>query len=333
MSHEDVMRQCLLSAALGRGKVGNGALVGAVLVRDGTIVARGYHEGFSKPHAEQQLLEKVDQKLCSLSTLYVNLEPCCHQGKTPPCTDLIIQKGVKKVCFGAFDPDCRVAGRGCAALRAAGVEVIGPVLPELCRRHNRGFFSVREKGRPFVTIKRAQKRDGRIAQDDGSPLAITSKEQNQWSHTALRAMHDAIVVGVQTVITDDPSLTVRYQEDMNKKIDQGMVQPYRIILDPHLRIPLEATVLNDDHRERTMVVYAEGDPATVSALHEKGVDTLSVSRSGTMFEWSLLWRALLSPHGLHFHGLTSLLIEGGERTWEAWRQSDVVDEEIILVGQ
>jgi len=221
--------------------------------------------------------------------LYVNLEPCCHHGKTPPCTDITIGKGIKKVVFGMYDPNPQVSGKGIEALKSAGVEVIGPVLPELCERFNRGYVSVQTKCRPWITLKRAQTRSGQIANKDRSPLKITDQSQDEWSHTRLRARHDAILVGVQTVINDDPELTVRFG-DTN-------FQPIRVVLDPNGRIPADAKI--------------------------RGKNTMIIDYK---FMLDDLCEILVKK------GITSVLVEGGERTWGSFRDSGMVDEEVILIG-
>ena len=255
-SHSSFIDHCLKLAEQGRGFVGNGALVGSCLVRDGKVLAEGYHSAYGEAHAERILLENYEQKISTQDILYVNLEPCCHHGKTPPCTDIILEKGVKKLVFGMQDPDPRVAGEGIRILEAAGVQCIGPIDSAVCRRFNRGFVSVRENNRPWITLKSAKTADGRIANDDGSPLKITSEEQDAWSHEFLRAKHDAILVGVKTIIQDDPELTVRFCHPERSR----RIQPMRVILDPHGRIPQDAKVLNDEYAEKTIVVTEQEVP-------------------------------------------------------------------------
>ncbi|HRH93307.1 MAG TPA: deaminase, partial [Candidatus Peribacteria bacterium] len=195
MNHAECMRRCLELAERGRCLVGNGAMVGAVLVRDGQVIAEGFHEAFGKPHAERQLLEKFEQKIYSTDTLYVNLEPCvAHKSKkNPPCCDIIVERGIKRVVYGMRDPDPRVAGKGIAFLRKAGVEVVGPVLLEECMRFNRGFVSVRTKGRPWIVMQQARTPAGQFAAPDGGFLKIATKEQDTWTHSQLRAKNDAVL--------------------------------------------------------------------------------------------------------------------------------------------
>ena len=280
-------------------------------------------------------------------TLYVNLEPCCHHGKTPPCTDAIIAAGIRRVVYGMRDPDLRVAGKGVATLRAAGVEVIGPVSAALCERFNRGFVSARRSGRPWVTLKQAVDADGSIAHADGSPKQITSDVQNAWSHRWLRARHDAILVGVGTILADNPKLNTRIDQffsyknntlvdqknSTSTKVDQK--QPLRVILDPALRCPLEAVVLTDDRPDRTMLLVDAAkicdDDDRIARLRERGVVVRHVQCTPDGIAWGELWDALLT-HGDGAQGCTSVLVEGGARTWQAFRRSRCVDEEIFLAG-
>ena len=226
------------------------------------------------------------------------------------------------------DPDKRVAGQGAKALRDAGITVIGPVIPELCRRVNKGFVSLRENGRPYITLKRAQTRDGAIAKPDGSKLCITSDTQNLWSHTFLRATHDAILVGVQTVITDDPQLSIRIGNS-----ECGIVnQPWKIILDPELRIPLEARVID----EKCIVITNEVHNAKGSreekeeTLKEKGAIVFSMPMENNQCNLHDLFS--LNSKFLIQNSISTFLVEGGSKTWNAFTEAGMIDEEVILIG-
>lgn len=365
MDHARYIHRCLELAEHGRGLVGNGAMVGAVLVRNGSIIAEGWHAGFGYDHAEASLIKNfvptspsglrgAGQKIQQEDVLYCNLEPCCHQGKMPPCTEKIIASGIKHVVFGMVDPDQRVAGKGIRILRDAGIEVIGPVLPEVCRRFNKGFVSVREQGRPYVTLKYAQTLSGAIANPDGSKKKITSDVQDVWSHTWLRAKHDAILVGSGTVLSDDPELTVRHY--MNKKSIQEIPQPYKIILDKHCETPITSKVVSLNP-ERTIIVM---DAATKlshprppageagrGALEKLGVQVFTIPLVDGIFDWTSLLQSLTgnsAPHSSQlkaclpdrqahsFHGITSILVEGGPKIWKTFRDAGMVDEEVTLMG-
>ncbi|MFH0770206.1 MAG: bifunctional diaminohydroxyphosphoribosylaminopyrimidine deaminase/5-amino-6-(5-phosphoribosylamino)uracil reductase RibD [Candidatus Peregrinibacteria bacterium] len=329
--HEAFMHRCLALAERGRGKVGTNPMVGALLVREGKIIAEAWHEKFGGDHAERALLKAIKTEILPTDILYVNLEPCCHTGKTPPCTDIMIERGVKRVVYGMVDPDPAVSGKGILALERAGVELMGPVNRALCEWMNRGFVSLRTACRPWVTIKRAQTPSGEIASADGKPVKITSREQDVWSHTWLRARHDAILVGVGTIIADNPFLDKRF-EQVHKTVPQSS-DPLRIILDPHLRIPLDAKVVTGKNAPGTMVITSKDvDPKIRSALQERGVRVEVVSLGKGTFDFASLWEILTTPKG-DFHGIASVLVEGGVRTWRAFKDAEVVDEEVTLIGR
>ena len=319
------MQRCCELAEKGRGSTGINPMVGAVLVRDGSVIAEGWHQLFGEDHAERELIKKCEQDIQQDDALYVNLEPCAHEEKTPSCAQLIIDAGIRTVIYGMTDPNPKVAGKGISMLKAAGVTVIGPVDSVVCRRLNRGFVSLHEQGRPWITLKKAQTKDGSIAKDDGSRLCITSDEQNAWSHEHLRAKHDAILVGVQTIVSDDPQLTVRLS---NKKVDQ--LNPLRIVLDPELRIPLNATVLTPDFAKNTLIITGEGTPIP-DELSKKGVRIIAVPFSD-VFDFPSVWKELMTPTD-EFFGIKSILVEGGKKTWHIFEEAGLVDESIVLVGE
>ena len=254
--------------------------------------------------------------------LYVNLEPCCHRNKkTPPCTDIIVERGIKTVVYGMQDPNPAVSGKGIEHLNKKGVQVIGPVLEQECKRLNRGFVSLMTKKRPWITMKKAQRVDGRIANDDGSFLKITSPKQDAWSHEFLRAKHDAILVGVGTIIADDPRLTVRF----------GEAKPpvWRIVLDASLRIPLSSKVMCPG---TIVVTVPSQDREKKDAIRRKGVRIVEIPFLLGAFDWQVLWKALMTPEN-DFYGISSILVEGGQKTWDAFYSAEMVDEEVTLVGE
>lgn len=320
----DAMHRCLELAACGRRAVSNGALVGAVLVREGKVIAEGYHQAFGAAHAERALLESFTDAIEPDDVLYVNLEPCCHHGKTPPCTDIILERGIKHVVFGMFDPDERVQGEGIESLRKKGITVEGPVLRAECEWLNRGFTSVRTNKRPWITLKMAKASDGKVANDDGSPLAITSPEQNKWSHEYVRARHDAILVGVQTIINDNPILDARLS-------DHPEYHPWRIVLDPQGRIPHDAKVVTDEHAASTILIVDPKNVKNIEALRKNGVHIFEVATENGVFVWEELWEELLGSDG-DFRGVTSILVEGGRKTAAIFKNASMVDIDICLIG-
>jgi len=326
--HHFFMRRCCELAEQGRGKTGTNPMVGAVLMRDAKIIAEGFHEAFGKVHAERALLESFNDVQPD-DILYVNLEPCCHTGKTPPCTDIMLERGIKHIVYGMQDSDTRVSGKGIKLLRSKGVDVIGPVMRASCERLNRGFISLQKNKRPYITLKKGMMLDGRSANIDGARLIITSKEQDIWSHTFLRSQHDAILVGIGTILKDDPILDCRLD---SLKRD---LHPYRIILDARLQIPLESHVASDEHSNRTIVIHGpvinhEMD-VTIKELLSCGVRTIEVPVINNAFEWSVLWQLLLMPVR-DYCGMTSILVEGGSKTWDIFKKARMVDEEILLMG-
>ena len=213
---EIFMRRCLQLAACGRNESRPNPMVGAVIVADGRIIGEGYHVRCGEGHAEVNAFAsvvKTDEKLLHEATIYVSLEPCSHYGKTPPCTDLIINKGVRRVVVGCVDPFASVQGRGIVRIRAAGIEVTADILEQECRWLNRRFFTFHEKGRPYIILKWAQTVDG-FLDDHGHAVAISTPFTQMLVHK-LRAEEDAIVVGRVTDEREHPQLTVRHWSGHN----------------------------------------------------------------------------------------------------------------------
>ena len=225
------MQRVLELAKRGRGYVSPNPRVGAVVVSgSGELLSEGYHVRYGGPHAEIVAIRACKGENTNGATLYVNLEPCCFQGKTPPCCEAIIESGIKRVVAASKDPYYKVSGRGFERLRRAGIEVNVGLLAEKARFQNRGFFSRAERGRAWCSVKIAVSIDGKIAASDGQSKWITGPEARKLSH-ALRADHDAVMVGGNTVKNDDPELTVRSVRGVN---------PVRLILSPRFGIPLNS---------------------------------------------------------------------------------------------
>ena len=329
MCDEYFIRRCLHLAEKGRGKTGINPMVGAVLVRDGKIIAEGFHEAYGKAHAERQLLEKFEHKISSSDTLYVNLEPCCHtHKKTPPCAQYLVERGVKNVVIGMIDPNPEVAGKGMDLLRSHGVSVkIASETVADCQRLNRGFVTLMKKTRPWVTLKSALTVAGHYSNPDGTPLKITSQEQDKWSHRFLRARHDAILIGIGTALLDNPRLTIRHVPGAN--------QPLRIIIDSRLRLSPDAHLLSDAFSARTILIIKPGLPSdargVIPELQKRGVRIMEVAHSEKGIDFPALWKALTTPKD-DFHGISSILLEGGEQMWKAFREEKCIDEEALLLG-
>ena len=238
-SHEDGMHLVLRLAELGEGKVSPNPMVGCVVVRSGTVIGTGFHARVGQWHAERAALMDMKSRGVSAegTTLYVNLEPCCHSGRTPPCTDIILEMGVSRVVVGMRDPDPRMAGEGLAILKRAGVEVVVEVLEEECRKLNHSYLLARTRKRPRFTLKTALTLDGYTADIFGQSKWITNSKSRQAGHY-LRHTHDGILVGVGTVLADNPSLTTRFSSSDTRFGEPENAQP--IILDSQMRTPKEA---------------------------------------------------------------------------------------------
>ncbi len=236
IQHEKYMERCIELARLGEGNVSPNPLVGAVILdKEGNIAGEGFHKKYGEAHAEVNALDIAGEKVRG-GTLYINLEPCCHYGKTPPCVDRVIESGVKRLILGMTDPNPRVAGKGIEKARKAGIEVIEDVLNKKCLKLNEIFIKNVTQKKPFMAIKTASTMDGKIATASGKSKWITSEKAREEVHR-LRNKYDAIITGSGTVIADNPSLTSRTENRRN---------PVRIIVDSHLTTSENSQVYKDD---------------------------------------------------------------------------------------
>lgn len=281
---------------LAKGTVGQTSpnpVVGAVVVKDNQIVGMGAHLKAGEPHAEVHAIRMAGEKAKD-STLYVTLEPCSHFGKTPPCADLIIESGIKKVFVATTDSNPRVAGTGIERMKKAGIEVETGLLEQEARELNKVFFYNIQTGLPYVTLKTAVTLDGKTATITGDSMWITGEEARADVHQ-LRHQHDAILVGVNTVITDNPSLTTR--------LPAGGKNPVRIVLDTHLRTPKEANMMTDQQAPTWIITGADVDAAKAEHFRKAGIEIIK------MADQSILMKDLLKVLGER--GITSLFVEGG----------------------
>jgi diaminohydroxyphosphoribosylaminopyrimidine deaminase / 5-amino-6-(5-phosphoribosylamino)uracil reductase len=303
------LRLALRLARKGSGRTSPNPLVGAVVVRGGQVVGAGYHQKAGGPHAERIALAQAGRKARG-ATLYVSLEPCNHTGRTPPCTEAILESGVKKVVFGMEDPNPRVAGGGGSYLRSRGIEVAGGFLERECRELNEVYLKWVTTGLPFVTLKAALSLDGKIATRSGDSQWI-SNEQSRAKVHRLRSRVDGILVGIGTVLADDPLLTPRG----SRKIIRT---PLRVIVDPRLRIPLSARLFSDPGP--VLIAAAEGAPKKkTAALQRKGVDLVFFPEQGGRFEL----KALLAYLGRK--EVTDLLVEGGSEIFGSFLSEGLAD--------
>ena len=301
------MRRALRLAKFGFGRTSPNPLVGAVLVQGGQKIGAGWHHGAGLPHAEIEALVDADNNEFSPrgATLYVTLEPCCTHGRTPPCTDALIEAGVRRVVVGAIDPNPAHAGRGLQLLRDAGIEVIDGVLADECSALNEAFNHWIVHHTPFITVKAAMTLDGKIATASGDSKWITS-EPARAVGMRLRQGSDAILVGINTVLADDPSLTVRPAGIAKKSSKAPPKHLRRIILDSHARTPLDARVVTDDCASLTTIVLGPRAPKRRAAALARRVRTL-VAPETAAGRLDLRW--LLAELGLE--NVTALLVEGG----------------------
>jgi len=317
MTDREAMTQCLALAVLGEGTTRPNPLVGCLVVRDGEVVGVGFHRAAGEPHAEAAALAAAGARARG-STLYVNLEPCGHRGRTPPCADAIVAAGVRRVVAGARDPNPLVDGRGFARLREAGIEVDVGLLEASCRATNAGFLSFHERRRPWVTAKAAQSWDGQIAAAGGSSTWVTGEPARRFAHR-LRYRHDAVLVGAETVRRDDPRLTVRLPGVESARL--RVVVTRSVALDPSARV-FEAARSGDP---RTRVYVPAGAASRCASL----AAVADVVPAG-MSEAGVDLRAMLGH--LAASGVQTLLVEGGGRTLAAFLEAGLVDELALFVA-
>jgi diaminohydroxyphosphoribosylaminopyrimidine deaminase / 5-amino-6-(5-phosphoribosylamino)uracil reductase len=306
------MRAALALARRGLGTVWPNPSVGCVLVKKGHVVGRGWTQPGGRPHGETEALRRAGEAARE-ATAYVSLEPCCHWGKTPPCTEALIGAGVRRVVVALEDPDPRVAGHGIRQLRAAGLDVETGLGGEEAAEVNAGFLNRVRLGRPLVTLKLATSLDGRIATAGGESRWISGPEARERTH-ALRADHDAILVGIGTVLADDPQLTCRLPGLGNRS-------PVRVVIDRRLRIPATSRLIVDAHRIPTWIVtLRSADPAHRGALLPRGVTLIDVDPDPT---GQIDLAAALEAIGAR--GITRLLVEGGAGLAAALIRAGFVD--------
>lgn len=311
---EFYMKRALSLAERGRGLTGTNPMVGAVLVKDGEIIGEGWHHGFGDDHAEVNCLKNAKDSPKG-ATIYVNLEPCSHYGKTPPCVKTIMNAGITRVVVGTLDPNPRVAGRGVHILEQAEIDVIVGVLEDDCRQLNRAFFSSILKRRPYVTAKYATTIDGKIATNTGESQWITGEEARMDGHI-LRGQVDGIMVGTGTVLADDPKLSNRSGEG---------VQPTRIILDRRGIIDENANVY--DGSQKTIVYTSDMAEEKEKILASRGV---TVERIPSVDGKLPLEKVLADLYETKFIG--HILVEGGGKLHGSLIDEGLVDEFVLYLA-
>jgi diaminohydroxyphosphoribosylaminopyrimidine deaminase/5-amino-6-(5-phosphoribosylamino)uracil reductase len=310
MSDEIYMRRCIDLALKGISEVAPNPMVGCVIVHKGKIIGEGYHETYGQAHAEVNAIDQVnDKELLKQSKLYVSLEPCTHKGKTKPCTDLILKHEIPEVIIGVKDPNPKVSGKGIDKLKKAGIKVKVKVLENLCLEVNKRFFTFFQKQRPYVILKWAQTRDGyldKIRNDEEQKINWISAPETQTIVHKWRSEEQSILVGRNTIINDNPSLTVR---------EYGGKNPIRIVIDSQIQI---SGALN---------IYSEEAPTIVfnRLKNEKtnNIEYIKINETST--------KNILDE--LYKRGIQSVFVEGGSRTLQYFIIDNAWDEARVIVGQ
>lgn len=309
MQHEIFMRRCLELASLGSGFVAPNPMVGCVIVWENLVIGEGYHKQFGGFHAEVNAFDRVNKKeLLADSTVYISLEPCSHQGKTPPCVDLLISNNVKRVVIGCRDSNPVVSGKGIDRLKRAGIEVVEGVLEEECRQLNKRFFTFHERRRPYVILKWAQTLDGfidRVRDDEKKEINWVSSELTKTLVHKWRSEEQSILVGRNTIINDNPSLTVREYDGQN---------PIRIVIDSQLQISQD---LNIYSKEAPTLIFNR-----VKNEKKENVEWIKIPETSTTNILEELYKREIS----------SVFVEGGSRTLQYFIIDNLWDEARVIVG-
>ena len=321
MPEEKYMRRAIELAKKGSGHVNPNPLVGAVIVRDGEIIGEGYHECYGQLHAERNAIANAKKRGNSLegSTIYVTLEPCCHYGKTPPCTEAIIEEKIARVVVGSDDPNPLVSGKGFQMLREKGIEVIPHFLKEECDAMNHVFFHYIRTGTPYVAMKYAMTMDGKIACYTGDSKWVTGEESRAHVQT-LRNHYKGIMAGIGTVLADDTMLNCRIE---------GGRDPIRIIADSHLRIPIDSQLVRTAGQQPLIVAcLPDADEEKAAQLQEKGVEVLripGVTTADITEEQKEVISLPVLMKELGARKIDGILLEGGGQLNESALQAGIVD--------
>ncbi|HXU87604.1 MAG TPA: bifunctional diaminohydroxyphosphoribosylaminopyrimidine deaminase/5-amino-6-(5-phosphoribosylamino)uracil reductase RibD [Methylomirabilota bacterium] len=318
MTDEVFMRRALALAVLGRGLTSPNPLVGAVVVHEGEVVGEGFHARAGGPHAEVEALRAAGPRARG-ATLYVTLEPCNHHGRTPPCAPFVQACGVRRVVAAIGDPNPFVTGGGAAALRAAGITVETGLLAGEAATQNRAFMTAMRERRPHVTLKAGMTADGKIADVHGSARWITGEAARAEAHRQ-RSEVDAIVVGITTVVRDDPALTVRLESPWPR-------EPYRVVLDTHARTPPRARVITGATPSRALIAVGERAPAArVADLEAAGAAVLRCPTHAARVAVDAVLAQLFA------RDVRAVLLEGGGEVHAAFLDAGVVDRVTLYLA-
>lgn len=307
MKSQDVlyMQEALSLAKKGLGNTFPNPMVGAILVKNGEIIGKGYHKKAGLPHAEIEALHSLTENPRG-ATLYVTLEPCSHHGRTPPCVDVLIKSGIKKVIYAIKDPNPNVCGKGIEGLLSAGIQVEGGLLENGAKRLNESFFTFHIKHRPFIAIKFAASLDGKIATKTGDSKWITNEKAREFSRK-LRLEYQAILMGINTIIHDNPHLGVRIK---NKH------DPLRVVLDSTLKIPLKSLVLRDNNI--LIITTIKANKKKLQYLQKRGIDVVSLSNEKITVPEVL--------KELKKREIISVFVEGGGKVLGSFVDAKIVDK-------
>lgn len=308
------MRRALTLAERGSGQVSPNPMVGCVIVKNGRIVGEGFHKRYGGPHAESGAFKQAGPKAHNAS-LYINLEPCTHWGNTPPCAPQVAQSGIKEAYISIKDPDPRVAGRGIQLLKKSGIKVRVGLESDLSKHLNRAFLTRINKNRPYTIIKMAMSLDGKIASYTGDSKWLTSSLSRSWVHQ-LRSQSDAILVGVNTIVQDNPHLTAH---------GKGK-NPLRIVLDPTLRSPKSSRIFTDSKAATWVISGTKIDKNKAVYLQKQGIKNLRLGLRYGKFDLIKIVKFLSK------NLVNQLVIEGGgESSWE-FIKNKLVDEILIFIA-
>jgi len=313
---EFFMEIALSLARKGLGRTSPNPPVGAVIVKDGNIIGKGYHKKAGEPHAEILAINDAKNNLNG-STLYTTLEPCSHHGRTPPCTDIIIKSDIKRVVIGTLDPNPKENGAGLNIMKNAGIDVQVGILEYECKNLIEAYSKYITTGIPFIAIKWAMSIDGRIATKTGDSKWISSYPALEFSHQ-LRDIYDAVAVGIGTVLIDDPLLTCRVEGGRN---------PIRLVFDSDARLPLTSKIVNSICESRTILIHSESaDKEKLVKLEKKGMETMKAKTKNKRID---VLKALKQVGDL---GITSILVEGGGNLIGSFVESGEFDKVYVDIS-
>ena len=325
MEHKEFLKETLKLAEKGRGLVSPNPMVGAVIAKGGRVLGRGWHKAFGLAHAEIEALKQAGEKAKG-ATLYVNLEPCCHQGKTPPCTRAVIEAGIKEVVCSMEDPNPLVAGKGIKELEKNGVKVTAGVLREEAENLNSSYITCITKQRPCVILKWAQTIDGRTATNNGDSKWITSEKTRNFVKE-LRFGTDGILVGANTIINDNPSLDYAAPCFQTRKDLLERKKYHKIILDPLLKTPAEGRWWENEKNRVLLVVPQDVPEEKLSAVISKGNgEAIRMECTEGRFSMKKLMKRLYEK------GLGVIMVEGGSTTLTSFWEEELADEVMIFTG-